>query len=120
MNGDEQEKRLLEKAKSLLSEAAENLDSQTKRRLERIRLDALSSAEAKEARFFPRPGWVTAGAFAAAGMAAVAVFFWLRTSTGDFPDKHIEDFEMITSTEDMDLYENLDFYRWLATKENGT
>jgi len=120
MNGDEQEKRLLEKAKSLLSEAAENLDSQTKRRLERIRLDALSSAEAKEARFFPRPRWVTAGAFAAAGMAAVAVFFWLRTSTGDFPDKHIEDFEMITSTENMDLYENLDFYRWLATKENGT
>jgi hypothetical protein len=120
MNGDGQERRLLEKAKGLLSEAAENLDSQTKRRLERIRLKALSLAEAKEARFFPRTRWVTVGAFAAAGMAAVAVFFWLRTSTGDFPDKHIEDFEMITSTENMDLYENLDFYRWLATKENGT
>jgi hypothetical protein len=120
MNGDEQEKRLLEKAKGLLSEAAENLDSQTRRRLERIRLDALSAADGKEARFFPRSRWVTVGAFAAAGMAAVAVFFWLRTSTGDFPDKHIEDFEIIASTDNIDLYENLDFYRWLATKENGT
>ena len=118
MSWDEQEKRLLEKAKGLLSEAAENLDSQTKRRLERIRLEALSTAEGKVARFFPRSRWVTVGAFAAAGMAVVAVFFWLRTSTGDFPGKHIEDFEIIASSENMDLYENLDFYRWLATKEN--
>jgi len=119
MNGDEQEKRLLEKAKGLLSEAAENLDSQTKRRLERIRLDALSAADEKEAPFFPRSRWVTAGAFAAAGMAAAAVFFWLRTSTGDFPNRHTEDFEIIASGESIDFYENLDFYRWLATKENG-
>jgi len=120
MNGDEQEKRLLEKAKGLLSEEAENLDSQTRRRLERIRLDALSAADGKEARFFPRSRWLTVGAFAAAGMAAVAVFFWLRTSTGDFSDKHIEDLEIISSSENIDLCENLDFYRWLATKENGT
>ncbi|HMK75666.1 MAG TPA: hypothetical protein VK568_05730 [Thermodesulfobacteriota bacterium] len=120
MNATEQEKRLLEKAKGLLCEAAENLDSLTKRRLERIRLDALSAADGKEARFFLRSRWVTAGAFAAAGMAAVAVFFWLRTSPGDFLGKHIEDFEIIASTENIDFYENLDFYRWLTTEENGT
>lgn len=119
MNGDGQEKRLLEKAKGLLSEAAENLDSQTKRRLERIRLDVLSAAGRKEARLFPPSRWAMAGAFAAAGLAAVAVFFWLRTSTGDFPNRHIEDFEIIASGENIDFYENLDFYRWLATKENG-
>jgi hypothetical protein len=120
MNGDELEKRLLEKAKGLLSEAAENLDSQTRRRLERVRLNAVRAAGGNEARFFPRSRWVTVGAFAAAGMAAVAVFFWLRTSTGDFPNKHIEDFEIITSAENFDLYENLDFYRWLTAKEDGT
>jgi hypothetical protein len=119
MNTNEQEKRLLEKAKSLLSEAAENLDRETKRRLERIRLDALSAAERMEARSFLPSRWATVGAIAATATAAVAIFFWLRTSPGDFPSKHIEDFEMITSTENIELYENLEFYRWLATKENG-
>jgi hypothetical protein len=53
-------------------------------------------------------------------MVVVAIFFWLRASPGDFPGKHIEDFEIIASMENIDLYENLEFYRWLATKENGT
>ena len=119
MNANEQEKRLLEKAKILLSEAAENLDSQTRQRLERIRLDAIRTVDGKEARFFPQWRWVTVGAISATAMAVLAIFFWLRTSPGDFPGKHIEDFEIITSNEQIDLYENLEFYRWLVTEENG-
>jgi len=120
MNANDQEKSFLEKAKGLLSEGAENLDSQTRRRLERIRLDALSAVGGKEARFFLPSRWVTVGALVATAMVVVAIFFWLRASPGDFPGKHIEDFEIIASMENIDLYENLEFYRWLATKENGT
>jgi hypothetical protein len=120
MNGNEQEKRLLEKAKDLLTEGAENLDSRTKRRLEHIRLAALSVTEKRHIGYLPPSRWVTVGAFATAAMAVVAVVFWLRTSTGDFPGKHIEDFEILASKEQIDLYENLEFYRWLAIKENGT
>jgi len=53
-------------------------------------------------------------------MAAVALFFWLSTSPGNLPAKHAEDFEIVTSQERIDFYQNLDFYRWLATKENGS
>ena len=120
MNGDEQERRLLEKAKDLLSEAAENLDSQTKKRLERIRLDALTTVERPGAKFFLPPRWITASAFVTAAIAGVAIFFWLRASPGNFPGKQAEDFEIITSAENIEFYENLEFYRWLATKENGS
>ena len=119
MNVNDREKQLLEKARGLLLDAAENLDSQTRQRLERIRLDAISKAEGKEARFFPQWRWVTVGAISATAMVVLAIFFWLRTSPGDFPGKHIEDFEIITSNEQIDLYENLEFYRWLVTEENG-
>jgi hypothetical protein len=119
MNTNEQERRLLEKAKDLLTGSAEDPDSRTKQRLEHIRLAALSAAEKKHVRFLLPTRWVTVGAFAAAAMAVVAVFFWLRTSTGDFPNKHIEDFEIIASKEQIDLFDNLEFYRWLATTENG-
>jgi hypothetical protein len=119
MKSNKQEKRLLEKAKDLLNEGAEKLDSQTTRRLEHIRLAALSATEKRHAGFLPPSRWVTVGAFATAAMAVVAVVFWLRTSPGDFPDKDIEDLEIIASKEQVDFYENLEFYRWLATKENG-
>jgi len=119
MDANEQERHLLEKAKDLLSQAAENLDSQTKQRLERIRLNALSASERAHPGAFLSSRWVMGGAVTAAAMAAVAIFFWLKASPGNFPGKHIEDFEMIASMEEIELYENLDFYRWLATKENG-
>ena len=39
------EERFLEKAKELLDEAAENLDSRTRQRLEHIRMKALSGVD---------------------------------------------------------------------------
>jgi hypothetical protein len=116
MNTNAQEKRFLERVKALLSEGAENLDSQTRQRLKHMRLDALRAAKGKRARSFLPARWVTAGAFAA--MAAVAIFFLLRTSPRDVSVNYIEDYEIITSTEHFDLYENLEFYRWLATEDN--
>ena len=118
MKTNQQEKRFLERVKGLLSEGAENLDSQTRQRLKHIRLDALRSAEEKRARLVFPSRWVTAGAFAVAAMAAVTIFFLLRTSPGDVSSHYIEDYEIIASKEHFDLYENLDFYCWLATEED--
>jgi hypothetical protein len=60
------------------------------------------------------------GSFAAATMAAVAVFFWLSPSPEPLPTTgQVEDLEIITSQERLDFYQNLDFYRWLETNENG-
>ena len=117
MNTNEQEKRFLQKVKGLLSEGAENLDSQTRQRLKHIRLDALRSVEEKRMRTLFYSRWVTAGALVA--MVAVAIFFLLRTSPRDVSVNYIEDYEIITSAEHFDLYENLEFYRWLATEDNG-
>jgi hypothetical protein len=118
MKTNQQEKRFLKKVKGLLSESAGNLDSQTRQRLKHIRLDALRSAEKKRARLFFSSRWATAGAFAAVMMAAIAIFFLLRTSPRDVSSQYIEDYEIIASKEHFDLYENLDFYCWLAAEEN--
>ena len=119
MNANDREKHFLEKVEGLLNEGVENLDSQTGRRLAHIRIKALEAAREKRSGFFTPLRWVMVGGFATATMAAVALFFWLNTSPGDLPVKQVEDFEIITSQERIDFYQNLDFYRWLATKENG-
>ncbi|MGA2958192.1 MAG: hypothetical protein ABSF48_21000 [Thermodesulfobacteriota bacterium] len=120
MIGIDQEERLLEKAKDLLNGVAENLDGQTGQRLERIRTNVLRAAEEKASGFFTPLRWILVGGFGTATMAAVALFFWLNPSPRDFPAKHVEDFEIIISREPIDFYQDLEFYRWMATPNGPT
>jgi hypothetical protein len=119
MKANDWENQFLEKVKGLLNEGVENLDRQTGERLEHIRIKALEAASEKPSGFFTPLRWVMVGGLATATMAAVALFFWLNPSPGNFPVRQDEDFEIITSQERIDFYQNLDFYRWLATEENG-
>jgi len=119
MNASDQEKHFLEKARDLLNEGVENLDRQTCQCLQNMRVGALRAVEESRARLLVPLRWIMVGGFATATVAAVALFFWLNTSPQILPAKHVEDFEIITSQERIDFYQNLDFYRWLATEENG-
>ena len=119
MNAKDPEKLRLERAKDLLNLGVESLGPQTERRLGDIRVRALSAAEEKRPEFFSPGRWVMVGSFAAASMAAVALFFWLSPSPDPLPPGQVEDLEIIASQERIDLYQNLDFYRWLETTENG-
>jgi len=115
-----QGKRFLEKTNDLLNRGAENLDSRTSQRLELMRMKALSGAEEEIPGSFLSLRWITFGGLATVTMAAVALFFWFNTSPGDFPVKHVEDVEIITSREPIDFYQNLEFYRWMATQNQST
>lgn len=118
MNANDPEKLFLEKVKDLMDQGAENLGSQTERQLEDIRRRALDAAAERRWRFSLSTRWIMAGGFATAALAGVALFFWLSASPGDFPAGPLEDLEIIASKERVDFYQNLEFYRWLATKAN--
>jgi hypothetical protein len=117
MNAKDPEKVFLEKVQDLLNHGTENLGSQTERRLQDIRGEALTAAGEKRSRFFPPRRWVLVGSFAMATLAAVALFFWLSPSATPPPTGQLEDLEIITSQERIDFYQNLDFYRWVGSKE---
>jgi hypothetical protein len=119
MNASDQEKHFLEKARNLLNEGVENLDRQTCQSLQNIRIGALRAMEKSRSGLLVSFRWIMVGGFATATVAAVALFFWLSTSPENLPAKQAEDFEIITSQEKIDFYQNLDFYRWLVTEENG-
>ncbi len=116
MNPNEEE-RILGMVKDLLDDKVENLDARTKRRLEQARMDALDAAGESRWGSFMRRRWLMFGSFATAATAAAAVFMWLHASPGVLPAGPIEDFEIITSQERIDFYQDLDFYRWLAATE---
>ena len=117
MTSDERQGLFEEKVKNLLDGMVENLEGGTKQKLESIRRKALRGREGFKLPFIPLR-WMTVGGFAAVTTASIAMFFWLSTSPVDLPVKQAEDLEIITSKDHIELFQNLDFYQWLA-KENG-
>ncbi len=118
MNAKDLEKQFLGEVRGLLNQGTATLDFRTKERLEQVRISALRAGGERRPGFFTPLRWIMVGSFATATMAAVALFFWLHPSPGVLPARHFDDFEIVTSREHIDLYQNLDFYRWLVKREN--
>jgi hypothetical protein len=118
MNEQEKEKRFVEKIRRFLDESAESLSTETGLRLREVRFQAVNAAGKKRGVFaFPR--WITVGGLATATTAVLAIFFWFNVPSVEIPAKQVEDFEILTSREQIDFYKDLDFFLWLAAKENG-
>jgi hypothetical protein len=113
------EKEFLREARDLLESSSENLDSRTRQRMAAIRSKCLGLGEEKPSPFSIPFRWVLAGSSSIAAVVALALFFWLSGSPGEIPVKNIEDFEILTSREQIEIYQNVDFYRWLAIEKNG-
>jgi hypothetical protein len=104
---DEQE--FIARAKQILDRAVDEMAPATALKLQRARLAAL------EHRSMRRPWVAWTGGLAVASVAALALVMWLRQSAPVPPASvQLEDFELVTWVEDVELAEDLDFYRWLA------
>jgi hypothetical protein len=120
MKSDDREILVEEKVRGELDVAAAGLDAGLVGRLRQARLRALAGAEPGKRRPFflpPVPRWVTAGGFAATAVVVIAVSFWAASVRSPLPVRQPEDLEILTSQEHLDLYADLEFYRWLAADE---
>lgn len=112
MNGDESKQKLLDGFKGALDESCERLDANTLARLKAGRLRALEQAETRKSMFSRWPHWLTAGGLATTALLVVMVTGWLA-SRQNRPAQQLEDLEIMAAQEQLDLYADLDFYRWL-------
>ncbi|QOJ35613.1 MAG: DUF3619 family protein [Nitrospira sp.] len=108
---DEETDRLARAAKQMLDHSAQDLDPWTIGRLQRARLQALDKASRR------RPWLVWAwGTAAFASLVAVVSVMWWTSSAGLHSSNLplLEDLELVRSSENLELSEDLDFYDWLA------
>jgi hypothetical protein len=118
----EKEARFLEKARQGLLASEEQLDAATVSRLRHARLKAVEAAGARGRGFFWIPNWARIGGVATAAAAVIVLMIWHDTPRQDLPMKNADDVEIVLnvdSADNMDLYEDLDFYEWLAGAGNG-
>jgi hypothetical protein len=119
---NEREARFLEKARQSLLASEEQLDTGLLSRLRDARVRAVEAAGARERGFFRIPNWARIGGVATAAAAILVFMIWFDTPKQDLPVKNADDIEIVLnvdSADNMDLYEDLDFYEWLAGAGNG-
>lgn len=113
MNDDqEKEARFVAALKRELDRSSEALDGMTIVRLRAVRLRALDAR--------PRPrAWLLAGGLAGTSLAAALVAILLMTPAVAPPMPGLEQFDMLSENDSLDLYDNLEFYRWLAARTDA-
>ena len=112
MNEDDHS--FIKKIKQDLDEDTERLPAGIQSRLTRLRHEALDAGE--RLGFLARFPWLNPAfrwpGLATAGTAALAVFLYFQTPVGIQPN--IEDIDLLASEDPLELYEDLEFYAWLA------
>ena len=112
MKKDQNDEVLLKQVKATLETAANDLDPALVTRLRGIRREAI--AWAGERQFFR--AWQWGGAVTA---TVLIVMFSLNLQNDNVENRIIEnvsgldDFLMLSATEDLELYKDLEFYSWL-------
>ena len=115
----EKEARFIEKARQNLLVAEDRLDAGTLSQLRDARVRAVEAADARGRGFFRIPSWVRIGGVATAAAAVLVFMIWFDTPKQDLPVKSPDELEIVLNADNMDLYEDLDFYEWLAGAGNG-
>ena len=119
---------LIKAAKSTLNDQAASLSGEVRQRLQQARRTAvhvatLTSQPEKTAQpsktLIPSRWLVPAGSFALLALAISVVIFQFQMRQDPAPIASIEDLPLLTAPEDLELYEELDFYLWLAEEHSG-
>ena len=114
---NEEDRSFIKKIKHHLDEGTEQLDAGIQSKLTRMRHEALDAGE-RRGLFAGFGLWDPAlrwPGLATAGAATLAVFLYFQTPAGIQPD--FEDIELLASEDTLELYEELEFYTWLAEQE---
>lgn len=104
---------LIAAARAVLDRSVDRLDPEIAVKLQRARIQAL------DARPWP-VRWLLAGGLVTASLAALAVTLVLSRPVPVVPVHHVDDFEIVTTSEAMDFYDEIEFYRWLADHHGET
>lgn len=110
-----EEQRLVSGVRRELDRSCNALDGQTLSRLNRIRHAALERKQARASRLLlPFGGFVTACVL----VVTVMTFYPGSVPDTDAVASPLEDIEILTSSDSLDLYEDYEFYRWLAENDS--
>lgn len=119
------EQLFLSAAKSTLDDSVDKLDVQVQARLAQIRRQALENVASRPSLAKKFSHWLlpATGLVTAAAALLLVVTLWtgqpLPESQQSAPMAVLEDINILTDSEEIEFYQNLEFYEWLAVNEQA-
>jgi len=108
------EREIAERARQLFAESVQGLDGETRSRLARARARAVEAAGSCRFGWFTAPSWlVPVGGVAAAALVVAMVWQNPEAPVGPVEASVINDLDILLEGENLDLFEDLEFYAWL-------
>ena len=110
---------LEERSRELFDNSVERLDAQTRSRLNQARQRALAEMNKGSA----RRHWLAAPL---GGLAAAALVALILIRTGGEPPSAenanvlLDDFDIVADADNFEMIQDVEFYSWLAEKNDGT
>jgi hypothetical protein len=117
------EQMFLSAAKSILESSVDQIDDDTQIRLSAIRRRAVEAATKSQATLTPAfSRWFLPVGGLATALAAVlvAVTLWTQQPVQESaPVAALEDLNILTGSDEIEFYQELEFYEWLAVNEQS-
>lgn len=113
----ENEERFIARVKEHLDQGASELDPAVQARLRHARYQALRHPSQGIPWLWPMTGLATACT------ALIVTILWWPSSPDpmvDGPAQVVEDIEVLIAEDQLDLYEDLEFYAWLAEQDRAS
>ena len=117
MTSENSEKVFVQGLKKIMEETETQIDPHIRNRLRSARIRALETLESPIPLSARIPRWATAGGLVTAMALALTLSLWLPKAHNTLPSGQVEDLELLTNKEHLELYKDLDFYRWLETTD---
>lgn len=119
MRQNERDEIMIQTVRRELDRSTGDLEGTLAGRLAEIRAGAVTEAARRRFPFIPR--WVTVGGVATLTAAAVAGIIWFTAPSLEPVPVAVQDdpeqVEMIAANDHIQLYEDIEFYHWLAAQE---
>lgn len=112
MSADNKEQAFIDRSKMLLEKSVAQIDSATRAELRSIRQQALQAQH--------KPAWWLSPlpAFAAtAAVLVVTVSVWFNQPVENNNAPAMDDMQLMAAAEDLDFYQELEFYEWLEHEQ---
>ncbi len=114
MKEDEREETFVRSIVRELDDEIDRLPAAVVGRLRDGRVRAIGVPQGRGGRYLIVPRWITAGGFATAAVLLAAVSIWYGGDRSSTQVRNLDELEFASAQEQLELYEDLDFYRWLA------
>lgn len=104
--------------KQKLDDSLDDIDGITLSRLQAARRRAVAAYRPGRA-LLDTKWFIPAGGFATAAMAVLAIFLVLKEPGENLPAGSVDDFELLTSSVNLDMLDDFEFYDWLPIEEGS-